>query len=976
VADAASGVAQGRGADLGDVLAALLQQQPEVGGVAEGRLLLRLGRLRGLVVQWLDRWVVVARLVAVEGDLERGRDLVAAAQRWPQLEALAQGAQQCEPAIGERRRRTVFRASKCLRRDGPHTVAISVLITMETSLETARMIQVEDRDVQLHLDGNEWPKGLPRRKTWTRREDDGLLERILVSGEKPEQQLATPLKERVLRFPSAPIHGLHRLSQDQVNMGPVESFHSLRLLSHKNKKPVTRIFLMHNGLNETRRMGLYYQLASYLITQDEGTVCILRPFPGHLTRCAFSGLTETPLDHYLWDGLHLFRQFLRFMIETRWLLSTIVRYSYYHCASGSGLLGENTNPNQSRLNTHRLAEEMLAEWKKLYNASKSAIKQQGAKAPKMPPKPPSQETFEQAITSLRRALAFDPDDGLDGSAYVPEAEPELHTIGYSLGGFAAQSVFMSWGFLVASCSTLLSGGAMRELAPTAFADPEEWQTVLHSLRYELDDAMMDWRFSRSRKRSVAGLDPNLFLYLKRTFYEVFQQEYRGSFQTRLVAFRQRMLFVVGGDDPIVEPQSVLDSGPPDGINMIAVGGLGHFLEGSPQGRVEREQRLFWLPEIGRTIGQLAAKAAEKHRTDLESTWLGEDDLLPGPDGEEETADDETAEGNGPEDKDADGEGKNGDQKTPVRLSIAERLEVERDGALPNRLFQRSLDDLLARAADRSGEGMLFILKNEAPTFLLDERALQQHAAALYHEDVSIVDYITAVRSRRPILRKARERICVVLPWNLETVVRGIDAGLQHPSQSEGSGEQMARAPDSKLTWSKLQAKCMRWTEGEDHQHAVRVFDGREPADPDLLLSATAWGRLDMEKPKHSLVTALPDCWVWMSNEFLGHRKDNPQSIKDNLRSLRAEVPPYVEKTKESERMIAEKMRTDDLRMVTLSRARYNPRFRGRIIAEPRQAQELLLQAALCLVASVPFREFPFARESPDRKRVKRAPRRG
>jgi hypothetical protein len=42
--------------------------------------------------------------------------------------------------------------------------------------------------------------------------------------------------------------------------------------------------------------------------------------------------------------------------------------------------------------------------------------------------------------------------------------------------------------------------------------------------------------------------------------------------------------------------------------------------------------------------------------------------------------------------------------------------------------------------------------------------------------------------------------------------------------------------------------------------------------------------------------------------------------------------------------------------VTISRARYNPRFRGRIIAEPRQAQELLLRTALCIVDSVPFKD--------------------
>lgn len=724
-------------------------------------------------------------------------------------------------------------------------------------------------------------------------------------------------------------------------MGPVESFHSYRLLSHRtSRKPVSRIFLLHNGLNETGRMGLYYQLASHLIEQDRGTVCLLRPFPGHLTRCASAGLTETPLDHYLWDGLHLFRQFLRYMIETRWLLSAIVRYSAYHCASGSGLLGESTDVETSRLSSKRLAKEMAREWRGICTASRRAVKGQRHKSPKMP-RTPSDVAFEQAIASLRETLGLDRLPEMDGSFFDPDVEPEIHAIGYSLGGFAAQSVFMSWAFLVSSCSTLFSGGAMRELAPTAFADPEEWQTVLHSLRYELDDAMMDWRLNRDSRR-VAGIGHYLFLYLKRTFYEVFQQEYRGSFQTRAAAFRQRMLFVVGGDDPIVRPRSVLDAGPPDGINMLAVGGMGHFLGDRPQDEVESEQRKFWVPEIARVIGSLAETAAEKHRADLVDTWLGEDDLLPGPDGEEEDPHEE-------------------DHARPEMLSIEERLEVERDGTLPNRLFQRSLDDLLARAAAQPGNGLLFILKNDAPTFLLDERGLQQHAAALYHEDVSIVDYIRAVRSRRPILRDLRDRICVVLPWNLETIVKDIDAGLQHPSQSEGSGEQMASAPDSETTWRNLYAKCETWS-ADEHLDAVRVFDGRNPTDEESPLATTARARLGLEGSEHGVTSALPDCWVWMSNEFFGRMRHSSLSIKSGLASIAEVVQPYVEKTAKSEREIATEMQQDHLRMLSLSRARYNPRFRGRVIAKPRQAQELLLRVALCIDASVPFRTFRF----PDR----------
>jgi pimeloyl-ACP methyl ester carboxylesterase len=835
---------------------------------------------------------------------------------------------------------------------------------LNVSFKSARGIGIGERDAELDLGINAWPSPGMALPNWDPDPALGLFERTIEYDPK-EKEIAMPLRERILRFPSAPIHGLHRLSQDQVNMGPVESFHTYRLLSHPSaEEEVTRIFLMHNGLNETRKMGLYYQIASHLIAQDPGTVCLVRPFPGHMTRSAYPGLTETPLDHYLWDGLHLFRQFLRYMIETRWLLSAIVRCSNYRCVSGSGLLEEKATVKGSRLETKCLVSAIMGEWENLYGASVAAIQDRRDGFPEMCD-PPTEYAFAQAIDSLRDALELG--RGFDGGSFDPKAEPELHVIGYSLGGFTAQSVFMSWPFLISSCFTLLSGGAMRELAPTAFADPEEWQTVLHSLRYELDDAMMDWRLQQAKGEWGAGMNPYLFLYLKRTFYEVFQQEYRGSFQTRLVSFRQRMLFVVGGNDPIVRPKSVLDAGPPDGINMLAIGGLGHFLADRPGGQVEEEQRDFWIPEIARTIGLLSKAAAKKHRVSIAKTWLDENELVPARSNKETTK-------------------KKREMRQGGRLTVAERLDIERGGSLSSTLFQRSLDDLLVRAAT-TNRGLLFILRNEPPTFLLGERALQQHASALYHEDVGIVEYIENVRTRRSLIRSegARNRICVVLPWNVETVMRRIDAGWQHPSQSESSGEQMAGLRDAEGLWKALRKQCSQWTE-KPYRDSVRVFhapEGVSCADgvPEQTGTLTSVARdwLSLDDASQPIKPSLPDCWIWMSNEFLGRAPESPAPIQVSRSLLCEMVSKYVyrgknhERLEKAERDIAMSLQKDQLRMVTVSRARYNPRFRGRIIAEPRQAQELLIQAALCIVASVPFKDFDFKSVSPPKEGVRVSP---
>lgn len=826
---------------------------------------------------------------------------------------------------------------------------------MGRAFGNARWIEPEERDVHLDLDRVSWPSPSLKLAHWERAEDCDLFFRR-VGMERRVKKTEFELEERLLRFPSAPIHGLHRLSQEQVNMGPVESFHTYRVLSDPNRKGrISRVFLMHNGLNETQKIGLYYQLASNLIEQDPGTVCILRPFPGHLSRCAYPGLSETPLDHYLWDGLHLFRQFLRYLIETRWLLSAIARYSSYHCISGSGLLGENQRIADSRLQPGKLAREMRTEWKRLNEASRHAIEAQNDDSPHLREKPPSEAAFRQAIVSLRDALRLDRYPPQDGSSFRRRDEPELHVLGYSLGGFTAQSVFMSWPFLVSSCSTLLSGGAMRELAPTAFADPEEWQTVLHSLRYELDDAMMDFRFAECEDTGlVAGMEPSLFRYLKRTFYEVFQQEYRGSHQTRLVAFRQRMLFVVGGNDPIVPTQNVLDSGPPDGINLLAVGGLGHFLEGAARGgQVEKEQRAFWLPEAARTIGRLARDAAGKHRAGLQRTWLDKNELI--------------------KERSPKSLGKKQKWKHLKRLSVAERLEVEGDGTLPNFLFQRALDDLLVRAADDEKEekGLLFILKNEPPTFLLGKRELQRRANAMYHEDVSIVEYVRGVRLRRAVIEEeaVRQKICVVLPHNLPTILRKIDAGLQHPSQSESSGEQLGFPEKPETSWTNFKRDAKAWTSASaSFNDSIRVFPGRSLREREKSgsadiedsklrkLQAAARAHLTIENEDVEVIPALPDCWIWISNDFLDLKK-NPPTIELGIQRLCETVPSYLGKHPEND--IAEKMQSDSLRAITLSRARYNPRFRGRIVAEPRQARELLLRAALCIVSTVPFRSFTF-----------------
>jgi hypothetical protein len=823
--------------------------------------------------------------------------------------------------------------------------------------EIARAIQPEERDNALDLDRPGWPVPGKAPSGWDPGAD--CMTRIV---EDDSGEMAQSVKETMLRFPSAPLHGWQRLHESHVNLGDSENFHTYRVFSDPGQtQRADRIFLMHNGLNETNTMGLYYRLASHLIKEDKGTICVLRPFPGHFTRFRYQAFAETPLDRYLWDGSNLFRQFLRYMIETQWFLSAVVRRSTYRSVAGANLLGEHDDPNASRLMGSILAKHMQGAWDVLLDESIRAIEvlhRGQCEAPPVKTPPQDHKMFVDAIDSLRACMRLEPYDPLGGELIEGQAEPSLHVVGYSLGGFTAQSIFMSWPFLIASCATLLSGGALRELSPTAFAHPEEWQTVLRSLRYELDDAMMSGLYS-DEDGHVAGIEKELFLYLKRTFYDVFQQEYRGSFQSRLAAFRQRMMFVVGGNDPIVQTRSVLDSGPPGGINVLSIGGLGHFLDTKAQDEEEQQQRSFWLPEVGRLIDSFSNNAKEKQLEDRPYAWLNYDMKAvksPKP---------RTRRGQS---------GQDHEERKVKRLNASERLAIKQDGALPGELFERCLDDLLARQRNEGDNGgLLFILRNEIPTMLLDDRGIYENAGMLTHDDVSIARYVQGVRRRREAIFECGERIAVVLPWNVRRIRNRMDRHRDYPAQAEAAkGRLPTPGSNAQVGWERLgpsvvpksqESDSDRWDEHfdtckrlreEKGEDSVRVFDGRPAFSKSPQINPMARQLIAERNCHESLHSALcppsslPDCWVWMSSRFLNiHAKD--LTIDTGIKRLPSEVPNSCK----SHEGLEAHLNHDDLRIVTVSRARYNPRFRGRIVADPRIAMIVLYHMALCVTMSCP-----------------------
>ncbi len=831
----------------------------------------------------------------------------------------------------------------------------------ETTYRVAKRIHAEERDRTMGLGDTYWPSAALGSSAWG--VSDGRLGRVIAAD---GDRFPVALEESVLRFPSAPLHSLQRLHEHPVKLGAPETFHTYRVLqtpqavraasvasgseeASQDAKRVRRIYLIHCGLNERDTMGLHYQMAAQLIAKRSNTACVIRPFPGHLTRYPFQAFAETPLDRYLSDGSHLFRQFMRFMIETQWFLSTLACRSSYRCASGANLLSESQEIANSRVADDILAADMHKAWERLHGVSDQALEsslEDQKHAAQLEQEVPEAAAFEQSIRSLREVLELKRDyPGKSGDFDPDDAdEPDVHVLGYSLGGFAAQSVFMSWPFLIASCSTLLAGGALRELAPTAFADPEEWQTVLHSLRYELDDRLMS-RHLEVTQDSIAGVDIELFTHFKRTFYEVFQQEYRGAFQTRIAAFRQRMLFIVGGDDPVVQPRRVLDSGPPGGMNLLEVGGLGHFFPDdrrSGAGGQQDHQRAVWLPEMAALIDRVADEASARQRLEREYTWFEPGLAKPICTKAEWDAAFERS-GGAP-----------GSDELPVRpLTSEELVGIGEHGALPADLFTRCLDDLLWRVATQDGDGVLFILRNEVPTIMMSSCAVREKAAAMYHDDYAMVRYCHGVEARKQVIHQHRGRIGFILPWNLKALTLTTDSLLGYPSQSEGAGGHVESRQPIEQIWEDCVTAYLSHTSGPG-KRSVRIFDGHVALADAHRLEQPLRDRANHYAANESLsrVAALPDCWLWVSRKFLTTFTAPPIDIELAVGDLLQAVPKACQSPKDLERS----MRDGDIRLITVSRARYNPRFRGRLIVNPDAARKLLVHIALCIGMSEPILE--------------------
>lgn len=644
--------------------------------------------------------------------------------------------------------------------------------------DQALRIGSAERDISLGLDSPNFPDETTCPFGWgvVDADDSGshprYLARIIEGPRNPGTLERNLIREIVVRWPSAPIYEINRETEYELKLTK-SHYHTLRVFrdeeSFSEGKPASRCFLVHNGLNEVSDLRFYSNLTQNLILGGwSNTAVILHSNPGHLFRFPFPGdFTEKPLDRYLSDPGDLFRQFLRCMYETEWILTALTDPAAGEAPlTGLSLFApysdfesrkhpEAKRRHNASLQASRIADEfdLLSsaneEYRKRRRQRRADQGTDGVDSASSPPLP-SEKTIVPSVNLLRRAIlgregidssssdSAPPDqsgsspDGRgvvatgahNGSSSLPAESAQLegasesnqvpiHCIGYSLGGFLAQSIFFAWPSRVASCSSICSGGPLSDIQLSGFAQPEEWQQVIYGLRYELESLMVSddlrneslklnipttnprWQESEHNLDAIGGVPTSRFRIFLRVFYDVFVQDFRSQYAKRVAEFVDRMLFVVGGGDSIIRPESVLSAGPAGGVNFLQVANLSHFVH-RPNPDFER----YWLPRITSLIVQIARRGEEQTSQD------GQDALR--------------------EDKKKRG---------------AYRAQRARDVPFSSSHFQHALSRILTSATNNSNESHLMISRSRVPVDFLDSSAREAVAVSLHSHAADAENYL-------------------------------------------------------------------------------------------------------------------------------------------------------------------------------------------------------------------------------------------
>jgi len=758
----------------------------------------------------------------------------------------------------------------------------------------------------------------------------------------PHHRRKTILRESMLRFPSAPLFGSQSKTGYQVQMTSFHQ-HTLRLLKSAQRidEPVTKIFLLFNGLNELDHLGFYYDLAGLLIndTRDAANVaCLIVPFPAHLTRYPLIGrYAEKPLQRFISDPSDLFRQYLRFMVETQWLISTVVPISDYPVTSGIPLLEPHAELDRSRCNPEILGAAIYKAWQTIFSYSK----RRGAEI--------SSDDVIQSITVLRDVIGWNASSAkVTERSSAPLGHPQLHVIGYSLGGYLAQSVFFSWPYAIGSCTTLCSGGALTGLRTEKIIHEEEWRAITHGLQYDIESGMLEGRITGDDPQnpqnptSICGIPASAFTSHFQTFTDIFLQDPYGTYRHRVSEFAPRLFFVVGGNDPIVPTRSVLDTSPPDGINMIEIAKLSHFIA------TERgEWPDFWLPTITNIVSSLSDHSEHLLWTStLNNLWndkpfyAAERDLLNSKNIREHTAKFQRH--------------ANAVRRDPQPLNSEEIQQTILR-------FVKLLENKEGGEREERGRGFLFVLRNQIPVTLMGRKVLHRRGAVPHYDDLEILRYWLHLQEQRVGMRDAADRVTIVIPAHLNGwfVERMPTLSFKHlPIVQEFPDHQSRQAE----IWEEF-------LEDWEATGALYRFDAQADKGLGEGFQLEKLIREDTATPiDFWIMNCLPDTWISLSaaavRDLAGGDADR-EVILNALRKRMLRIYTAHRKkgkealTNDEEQAVADLQRLldkDDLQILRISAAQSSPRYLGELVRDRSVAIDVLMHTALALARSTQCRE--------------------
>ncbi|HEV7667107.1 MAG TPA: alpha/beta hydrolase [Thermoanaerobaculia bacterium] len=742
----------------------------------------------------------------------------------------------------------------------------------------------------------------------------GVLWRVLRLGQAEAQQ---EMFETILRFPTAPLFGPQRKRDYQFRLNPVHQ-HTFRLLtpfSPTEPQSATRIFLLFNGINEIDHLGFYHTLSRLVMAQDSPTACLICPFPGHLTRYPLHGrYAEKPIQRFISDPSDLFRQYLRYMIEIQWVLSVLVPVSSYPVTPGQPLLAESMNPGEGRCNSIVLGEEIAKAWRTMYASSKQSRRETSAE----PEEVCTTQDAIQAVTALRNAIGWKHcekrlEDLEEGSLLPP---PRLHVVGYSLGGYLAQSAFFTWPFALGTCTALCSGGALQDLRPVKIAHEEEWRSITHGLTFEVDCAMLEGRIRLEESDNICGIPASDFGSHYRIFHDVFLQDPYGSYRARVSEFAPRLFFVVGGNDPIVPTNSLIQASPKGGINLIEIANLTHFIATDAG-----EWSDFWLPMVTQVIVRLSERMeVSVSKSMLASLWNQDTTGPAGTWGDPE--------------KDRGSVGRS----EPDTLSM--------------KMLQDELDKLVETT--RAG-GFLFVLRNNLPVILMGRRRLHHRGVMPHFEDLSIRYAWEKVQEQCQTLKMRSNRITLVLPGRLNEWFR------RKPSVISSKSRALAREASGQ---GALEAMWQDFLDDwECEEKALWRFDPHAQSPIHSLEQSVREETSTPSSPMHPILNCLPDVWIGFSTDVLGRtmasemtRTEVHRQILDLaclLFEFQRKSVPASELAERKALQLGEWLRTGALRIVRISSANATPNFMGERITDPESAIDLIVHSALALLYSTP-----------------------